>query len=256
MRTTNMLPKAVLLDLDDTILIDNLNVEDCWRIACLERCAEHPTVDVDALLAAIDRVRIWYWSDRDRHREGRLDLNAARREVVRLALVELAADAPLSLAGRIADAYSKERDARMEPFPGAIETVRWLRASGARLALLTNGSSAGQRRKIERFGLADLFDLVLIEGEIGFGKPDPRVFERALAELAVEPSDAWMVGDNLEWDVEQPQRMGMFAIWVDASGKGLPENSAIRPDRVVRTLSNLRDWAVPSALQDDQRRVR
>ena len=234
------LPLAVLLDLDDTILSDNLHVEDCWRHACFSCRADGPDVDPDALRAAIDKVRDWFWADPDRHRVGRLDLGAARREIVRLALGELGVD-DVALACRIADEYSTEREARMEPFPGAIDTVRWLRASGSRLALLTNGSGAGQRRKIERFGLADLFDLILIEGEIGFGKPDPRVFARALTELAVDPSDAWMVGDNLEWDVQQPQRMGVFAIWVDGSGKGLPETTAIRPDRIVRTLSDLRE---------------
>jgi putative hydrolase of the HAD superfamily len=233
-----MIPRAVFLDLDDTILVDSLHVEDCWRNACVGAADSSP-VDPDALAAAIERVRDWFWADPDRHREGRLDLDAARREVVRRSLVELGVDDP-ALASRIADHYSAERDLRMQPFPGAIETVRWLRASGSRLALITNGGAAGQRRKIERFALADLFDLILIEGEVGFGKPDPRVFDRALSELAVEPADAWMVGDNLEWDVAQPQRMGLFGIWVDARGKGLPEGSAIHPDRIVRTLSELR----------------
>lgn len=233
-----MTPRAIFLDLDDTILVDDLHAADCWRTACFD-LAEPPDVKPDVLLAAIDRVRGWFWADPDRHREGRLDLSAARREIVRLSLVELGVD-DLALAQRVADEYSSQRELRMEPFPGAIDTVRWFRASGSRLALITNGGAAGQRRKIERFGLAELFDLILIEGEVGFGKPDPRVFERALSELAVEPSEAWMVGDNLEWDVRQPQRMGVFAIWVDGSGKGLPEASAIRPDRIVRTLSELR----------------
>jgi putative hydrolase of the HAD superfamily len=232
-------PRAVLLDLDDTILIDSLNVDDCWRVACSHCLAESAPVVPDALVAAIDRVRNWFWADPDRHREGRLELDAARREIVRRALVELGVDDP-TLAARVGDKYSAERDARMEPFPGAIDTVRWLRASGSRLALVTNGGAAGQRRKIERFALASLFDLILIEGEVGFGKPDPRVFERALRELAVDASDAWMVGDNLEFDVQQPQRMGVFAIWVDAHGKGLPDASPVRPDRIVRTLSELR----------------
>ncbi len=67
-----------------------------------------------------------------------------------------------------------------------------------------------QRSKINRFGLADLFDLILIEGEVGFGKPDPRVYERALESLGVAAGDTWMVGDNLEWDVAEPQRQGIL----------------------------------------------
>ena len=69
---------------------------------------------------------------------------------------------------------------------------------GCRLALLTNGGSKGQRLKIDRFNLAMLFDVILIEGEVGFGKPDPRIYTKALAALDVPASEAWMIGDNLE----------------------------------------------------------
>ncbi len=94
---------------------------------------------------------------------------------------------------------------------------------------------------MDRFGLAELFDLILIEGELGFGKPDPRIYEKALDEMEVAPSDSWMVGDNLEWDVAQPQQLGIFSIWVDSRGAGLPAGNNVRPDRIVRRLSELRE---------------
>jgi putative hydrolase of the HAD superfamily len=98
-----------------------------------------------------------------------------------------------------------------------------------------------QRSKIERFGLAAHFDAILIEGEVGFGKPDPRVYRRALDVLAVAPGDAWMVGDNLEWDVAEPQRQGIYGIWIDIRGSGLPHGHPVRPDRIIRRLSELRE---------------
>jgi HAD superfamily hydrolase (TIGR01509 family) len=232
-------PTAVLLDLDDTILNDSLNVDDCWQIACGACRDQHADIDGQALVTTIARIRDWFWADRDRHRTGRLDLFAARREIVRLSLAEHGIDRP-ALADSIASIYGAVREERMEPLPGAIDTVKWLRASGCRLALLTNGGGAAQRKKIERFDLAVHFDLILIEGELGFGKPDARVFEAALRELDVAAEEAWMVGDNLEWDIQAPQRLGMFAIWVDAGGRGIPETSDIRPDRIIRKLADLR----------------
>jgi putative hydrolase of the HAD superfamily len=88
--------------------------------------------------------------------------------------------------------------------------------------------------------LDGLFDLILIEGEVGFGKPDPRIYERALDALGVQPSETWMVGDNLEWDVLQPQKLGIYGIWIDARQKGLPSNFAERPKRIIQKLSELR----------------
>ena len=48
-----------------------------------------------------------------------------------------------------------------------------------------------------------------------------------------------MVGDNLEWDVAAPQRLGIVGIWLDVLGTGLPEASAVTPDRIIRSLSEL-----------------
>jgi putative hydrolase of the HAD superfamily len=125
------------------------------------------------------------------------------------------------------------------PLPGALAAVRGLRDRGVRLALLTNGEAGEQRRKIERFQLAPLFECVLVEGEFGVGKPEEAVYRHALAALDATPADAWMVGDNLEWEVVVPQRLGMYAVWVDHAGRGLPPDSLVRPDRTVRSISEL-----------------
>ena len=234
-----MTPRALLLDLDDTILDDTTRVHESWREACASHAHRLSPLDAAAVVDAIRKTSKWFWDDPDRHREGRLQLEAARRQVVRLALRELGVE-DTELADGIGDAYSHHRDVGMEPLPEAIETVRWLRSSGRRLALLTNGAAAAQRRKITRFEIADLFDAILVEGELGFGKPDERVYRRALDALGVKPADAWMVGDNLEWDVAAPQKLGMTGVWIDARGQGVPAQSPVRPDHIVRSLADVR----------------
>lgn len=236
---SELLPRAVLLDLDDTILDDTGNVEECWHRACHTHCVEKSDIDPDILIQAIDKTRDWFWSDGERHRVGRLDLAAARRQIVNLSLVELGIDDAM-LAAKIADTYHLEREGGVRLFPDALDTVRWLREKGCLLGLLTNGNAHAQRSKISRFGLDLFFDLILIEGEVGFGKPDSRIYERALNGLGVESSEAWMVGDNLEWDVLQPQRLGIFGIWIDARGQGLPSGIDERPNKVIQRLSEMR----------------
>ena len=230
------LPRAVLVDLDDTI-VDGSAVVDCWVDAC-ECCA--PVIDPARVLSEILALRDWFWSDPERHRVGRLDLSAARRHLARLALANLGRNDE-ALAAEIAERYDECREARTALFPGAVDTLAWLRAAGCRLALVTNGAAEAQRAKIARFRLDPLFDAIFVEGELGFGKPDERIYELALTVLSVVPRETWMIGDNLEWDVGQPQKLGMTGIWVDATGAGLPAASAIRPDLVVRGLAELRD---------------
>jgi putative hydrolase of the HAD superfamily len=234
-----VLPAAVLLDLDDTILDDSGNVSQCWREACLAHAADLGAADPAVLHETIERTRAWFWSDPERHRVGRLDLDAARREIVSASLAELHVETPGAVE-KIAEHYRAQRHRGIQPLEDAIETVRWLRESGCRLALLTNGAADAQRSKVARFELAGLFDLILIEGELGYGKPDPRVYRIALDELEARPAETWMVGDHLEWDVAAPQRLGIYGIWVDRGGAGVPPGNGVRPDRVIRSLSELR----------------
>ena len=234
-----VLPRAILLDLDDTILDDSGGLIRSWREACLAHRSRMNGLEADVVYDAIDRIRVWYWSDPERHRTGRLELAWARGEVVRLALADLGVDDE-DLARRIGDTYHALRDDAIRPFDDAVSTVEWLRAQGCRLALLTNGGSQLQRVKIDRFDLAPLFDAILIEGEVGFGKPDPRIYTQALAALDVPATDAWMVGDNLEWDVAGPQREGIAGIWIDAHGRGVPAGHAVQPNRIIERLSDLR----------------
>lgn len=131
-----MKPRVLLLDLDDTILDDSGRVHESWREACAVHADRLTPLDPVAVVDAIRKSSQWFWDDPDRHREGRLQLEAARREVVRLALLDVGVD-DVDLAGCIGDAYSHQRDVGMAPLPGAIHTVRWLRDSGRRLALLT-----------------------------------------------------------------------------------------------------------------------
>ena len=107
------------------------------------------------------------------------------------------------------------------------------------LALVTNGAAELQRAKIDRFDLARRFHHIQIEGEHGFGKPEERAYRHAMTTLGVAAAETWMVGDNLEWEVAAPQRLGIHAIWYDPAGEGVPPGSTAKPDRIVQSLSEL-----------------
>jgi putative hydrolase of the HAD superfamily len=232
------LPAGLLCDMDDTILDSSGARDRCLRQVCAELAAGGSGLEPEALAGAIDREAVWYWGDPQRHRRGRMDLRAAFQEIMRAALRGQGIDRS-DLADVVADRYRALREEHYRVFPGAIETLVRLRARGVRVALVTNGTAHDQRKKIERFGLAGYVDGIFIEGELGVGKPHPRVFETALQALACPAGDAWSIGDNLEWDVVGPQRLGVFGIWVDAGGRGLPPGSPAKPDRIVRSITEL-----------------
>ena len=70
--------------------------------------------------------------------------------------------------------------------------------------------------------------------------------------LGVTAPETWMIGDNLEWEVEAPQRLGIYAIWIDVHGDGLPADSTVKPDRIIRSLTEL----LPARISQRQRRPR
>ena len=247
-----MLPRAILFDLDDTILQAHDRADAAWRVVCEELAAElQPLSPVQVAEAAGASAR-HFWADADRHRRGRLQLAAARREIAALAQAGHAVPS-IEVARHLADRYSAYRDENTKLFPDAHQVVDALKGLGLLLALVTNGAGEAQRGKIERFDLARRFDHIQIEGEHGFGKPEERAYTHAMGSLGVEARETWMVGDNLEWEVAAPQRLGIYAIWCDAIGEGLPRETTVRPDRIIRSLSELLPTRASEPVSADQR---
>lgn len=237
------LPNAILFDLDDTIITAYSRADLAWAAVLAEFNGAFGPLEESEIADAIMRSATSFWSDEQRHGHWRQKLRGARREIVRQAFEQLARNGQAvpneSVQRAIADRFSDYRNENMRLFPDAHATIDTLRMKGVKLALITNGSRDDQRAKIERFELATRFHHIQIEGEHGFGKPEPRAYRHAMAMLGVAASEAWIVGDNLEWEVRAPQRLGIHAIWYDSAGTGLPEGSAAQPDRIIRTLSEL-----------------
>jgi putative hydrolase of the HAD superfamily len=228
---------GILFDLDDTLVAFDAVTNPSWREVCLEYTTARPGLDPEALFAAIRKVSDWYWSDPERHRIGRNNMPPARRRIVREAFLRM--DLPEADADAMAERYSTVRLENMYVLPDTHSTLDLLRSRGYRLGLLTNGDGETQRYKIERFDLAKYFEIILVEGELGYGKPDVRMYRLALSALGLKPEDTCMVGDNLNWDVEAPQGLGIRALWIDRKGAGVPAGSTAAPHRVIKNISEV-----------------
>ncbi len=237
------LPRAILFDLDDTLLVAFGPAESQWRRVIGAFADRLAPLGPAAVIAAIQDSSQELWADPARHKHWRHRIGEARRRIVASAFAELAASGhPIPgrlLSDMIADEYNALHEAELRLFPGAHETLQRLKELGVRLALITNGAAEPQRAKVIRFALEERFDHIQIEGEHGFGKPEERAYTHAMAALGVKPGETWMVGDNLEWEIVAPQRLGIHAIWHDGYGTGLPPDCPIRPDRIIRSLPEL-----------------
>jgi putative hydrolase of the HAD superfamily len=234
---TSATPSVMFFDLDDTIIVFDSAGDGVWRKVCEEFAVKDSRFEVETLLASINRIASWYWRDPVRHRIGRLRLDDTRKEITALAL-EIIGVYDDDLAAEMTEQYVAIREEMIHLVPGASETLDVL-SSRSRLALITNGESHKQRWKIGRFGLGRYFEQIFIEEEMGFGKPDIRAYELALSVMKVKAHETWMIGDNLEWDIAAPQELGIFAVWNDWRGKGLDPESPVKPDRIIKSITEL-----------------
>lgn len=233
-----MTPRAIFFDLDDTLLDTSGGVDEAWRVACAAYAAELGA-DPGSLRQAIREQAIAFWKDEAAVEHWRTRLHEARRRNVAAALRQLGLDA--SAAPRIADRYWEEHTARMRLFDDAIDTLERLRSAGFRLGLLTNGPAEMQRWKLARFPIAGHFDVIVIEGEFGHGKPHPRVFAHALETVRAAPAEAWHIGDNLYADIGGARSAGLYATWIHRDRLELQPDPPALPDRVIGHLAELRE---------------
>ena len=104
---------------------------------------------------------------------------------------------------------------------GAVEQLSRLRAH-YNIGVLSNGFKEVQHRKLENTGLAPLVDLVVLSDDVGFNKPDLRIFAHAMKRAGeMDPQVHLMIGDNLAADVGGAVRVGWRAIHFDRTQPGL-----------------------------------
>lgn len=231
-------PKAILFDMDGTLVDWRSGMDEKWLLACENACARVKMIDARKLYEMILQRRTWFWEDRERATRGRMDLLAASTEIATHALADMGVDDG-DLARAIARDFRRQREEALTLYHGAIETLEAVLARGIATALITNGGAEPQRRTVERFALDRYFDCIVIEGEFGVGKPDERVFRHALETVICDPAAAWMVGDNLEADVGGAHALGIHTIWIDEAGAGLPADARVRPGRIIRSIAEL-----------------
>jgi putative hydrolase of the HAD superfamily len=229
-------PKAIFFDLDGTILDWQTGMEDTW-LASITKYNDGSYVPQE-MQQRVQQRRMWFWEDHERANTGRMDLDETSRVIVRHAFEDAKLTA-FDIADKIANWYRVERARAIAPYPGAIETVEAFQARGIKLALITNGEAANQRRSVTKLNLETYFDCIVIEGEFGIGKPDERVYKHALEATGSMPGNTWMVGDSLQADIAPAVEMGLHAVWVDEAGDGLPDDAPVEPHRIVRAITEL-----------------
>lgn len=256
---TRMTIQAILLDLDDTLVVEYPGGIDCFLAVGEATRARHgldPRRLHEAVLchardlwhnaptgAYVRRIGLSSWEGLSASFEGEGPELAAlrawapvyRHESWTRGLADCGISDPV-LADELAEAFCRHHAGHAELFPKTLDTLDSLRGR-YRLAVVSNGVADVQYAKLDITGLRSYFDVVAVSADVGIGKPDPLIFGYALDRLEVVAGEAIMVGNSLARDIVGARNAGIRAVWVDRERK--PPELDVIPDARITCLSEL-----------------
>ena len=207
---------AVFLDIGDTVMRPNPSWEHVYAIAF-----EEYGVEVEALRVALRRA----------YHHGGFGFNAAfeateaasfsrAMEIDRAAIAELGIEPmPESFFRRLSELFMVTSNWHV--FPDASPALEALRARGLVVGAVSNWVWQ-LPELLHALDLVSHFDLIVASSRIGFEKPHPGIFQRALDEANVRPNEAIHVGDHLDADVEGARGVGIQPVLIDRRGRFTP----------------------------------
>jgi putative hydrolase of the HAD superfamily len=244
--------KAVLFDLDDTLLWDDRSVSEAFRDTC-QLAADATGLNEEQLEAAVRREArtlyetfetysftqmiginpfeaLWGNFERGDHEMFRKLQQLApdyRVNAWTNGLSSLGVDNP-DLGRQLAESFPARRRSLKYVYDETFAVLDELKRS-YKLLLLTNGSPDLQQEKLD--GMPDLipyFDSIVISGDFGEGKPSSKLFAHAMEKIGITSNEGIMVGDKLTTDILGANRVGMTSVWIN-------RHNAIRNDEIIPT---------------------
>lgn len=233
---TAVAPRAVLFDLDDTLLVNPMRtfVPAYFRALTEYMAAElEPGRLIDQLLHAT------------RAMDDDVDPSRTNEQAFAAAFFPTIEGEQSTLEPRFESFYREAFPALRgltRPMAGALEAVRWAFDTGRQVVLATNPvfprDAILQRLEWALPGSDELpFDLVTSYEEMHFTKARPDYYLEIVGQLGRQPSECVMVGDNWQWDVVNSIRAGLAAWWIAPADVGTPD-----PDLPLLGRGSLEDF--------------
>ena len=219
--------KAVFFDFDDTLQ----SRKGAYRLYCEAFLTRYfPKISEEERLQKLDEM------------EALVDGGYKDREVYFPELIALWGWENHPPLQELYDSFNLDFGKYIVLLPGAVDTLKELKRRGYLLGAVTNGVSSLQNIKLDTAGIRDLFDVVVVSGDIGVYKPDRRIFDEAARRLGLENRQVLFVGDHPVNDIDGALGAGMYAIrmnYGDFKGKGLGKATVAEIEHIDEVLDYL-----------------
>jgi HAD superfamily hydrolase (TIGR01509 family) len=186
--------KAVLCDIDGTLVDSNAQHAEAWRLTFAHFGIE---VKFEDVLRQIGKGA-----------DQLLPEFVPARDLPRL-------EKPLKEYRK--DLFHREFFDKLKAFPGSRELLERMRGSGLRVAVASSSNKEDLGRLKEIAGISDLVEKETSASDADKSKPEPDIFQATLERLRIEPEQSIALGDT-RWDVEAAAKAGVSTIAVTSGG--------------------------------------
>jgi putative hydrolase of the HAD superfamily len=174
-------------------------------------------------------ARLW-----DRYRKGFIRQEELRMKRMWLTLLDFRI-ADEDLTREMSNRFLDLLPTRTLLFPDTTDVLDYLHAKGYRLHIITNGFEKTQHSKLKHSGLDGYFKNVITSEGSNSIKPQPEIFEYALAKAGATIGESLMIGDTLDVDIAGAMSVGMDQVHVNYNGA--PQD--LTPTYTIQALKEL-----------------
>lgn len=241
---------AVLIDFGHTLVKQRSTEERLFRLGIIDLVQYLKLQGYSITLAKLECVENELRREASRFREKTLiEIKAVDRAAALLNRLGIPASPEEELVRESIRLIYKPLVEDTVLFHDSLNFLVTLRKAGYKLALVSNAASdLAIREALDRLGVTEFFDVIVISSQVGLRKPSSAVFMKALKALNVKPCEAVFIGDSVEKDIAGAKKLLMKTILLSRKSARVRTNLA---DAVVTTLADvvaiLDAWEKPEA---------
>lgn len=229
--------RHLFFDLDRTLWDFDKNSEHTLKLLFEETQPTHQLPSFYKFNQVYKEVNANLWK---KYGKGKITKEELRDTRFHKAFYKLGINNP-ELSAFFNEEYLRVSPMQKQMFPHTVETLEILKKEGYQLHIITNGFKEVQLTKLRTCNIINYFEVIVSSEEIGFNKPDARIFQHAMQLASAQPAESVMIGDDMNIDVMGAERAGMFGIHFDPEEELSRKNNDFRI-RDLNELPTLLPW--------------
>jgi putative hydrolase of the HAD superfamily len=224
---------AILFDIDDTLFSTTVFADKARRAAIDAMVRAGLRAERSDALRELDEVLNEFTSNYGSHFDKVVDrLPPEASDGVNKAV--------LVAAGVVAYHDTKWRE--LQVHDDVYEVLKWLAGTRLVRGIISAGITVKQAEKLVRLKLLEFLSpqAIFFTDQVGFSKPNPKLYRRVLQRLRLEPGRCMYVGDNPTHDIDPCNQEGWYTVRVRRSGRHSTESGRTQPHWEIRDFFELR----------------